>query len=365
MDARYQPVPDRLLEVRTEGDLRDARDFINRLIHDGTVTAAELTRKTDIKQSAISALRNDKWKGKRGTELTTASTLCRALNTIIRQKDADAARVDGFIKTKVAEAIYQRAHLVKMMRAMGVIVMPAGSGKTMALRALLDEYPGSVLLTANVTRTSVRAFLQMWARAIGRVESGLSADIQDQIVNALVRSDRLIMIDECHKLPIQVLDVIREIWDAAQIPILMSATPTFVERLHSRRVGASSRELLDQLSSRVAFVKDFTELCASEDSPGGSVSTIEDVKRIFSRGKIRLASDGARYLFELSQYPAAGGLRRCRMLVDMATTIFMGESILTAGMLDRVLRDSFGAELASSVREACRMATGERVASAG
>jgi len=357
MDARFQPVPDRLMNVRSEEDLRDARDLINRLIHDGTVTAAELSRKTTIKASAISALRNDKWKGKRGTELSTASALCKALNAILRQKDMDAERVDGFIKTKIAEAIYYRANLVKSMRSMGVVVLPAGSGKTMALRALLDMEPGSILLTANVTRTSVRMFLQLWARALGRTEWGQSADVQDRIINALVRSDRLVMIDECHKLPIQVLDVIREIWDAAQVPLLMAATPTFIERMNSRRVGATTRELLDQLSSRVAFVKDFSELCQEDDGgKSGYLTTIDDVLRIFNRGKVRLSKDGARFMFELAHYPAGGGLRRCRMVFDMARVVFRDERALTAEMLEYVVRDSFGIELATSVRDACGVA---------
>lgn len=365
MDARFQPIPDRLMNVRNEEDLRDARDLINRLISDGTVTAAELARKTTVKASAISALRNDKWKGKRGTELSTASTLCRSLNGILRQKDADAERVDGFVKTKVAEAIYSLAHLVTTMRSMGVIVMPAGAGKTMTLRALLDMYPGSILLTAAVTRTSVRMFLQMWARALGRTEWGQSADVQDRIVNALVRSDRLVMIDECHKLPIQVLDVIREIWDAAQVPILMAATPTFIERLHSRRVGAASRELLDQLSSRVAFVKDFTELCGEDDGTGGYLSSVQDVLKIFNRGKVRLSKDGARYLFQLAHWPAGGGFRRCRMVFDMAVIIFKEKTELTAADLDHVVRYAFGVELATSIHDACEARTPERAASAG
>ncbi len=221
-DARKQPVGDEAMNVTSKEGLVKARAEVNAAIHDGTVTAAELARRTGIKAAAISQFRADKWLGKKATEATTASKLANAVNQLRRQREADESQVGGFVKTSVARGIFGIVQYVVKRRWIGIFVIPAGSGKTITLQQVHEDTAGSILLTVTRTRASVKAFLQVWARALGLDEHGTAQALQDAIVSRMVRSDRLVIIDEAHKLQVPCLDVVREIYDEAAIPIIMA-----------------------------------------------------------------------------------------------------------------------------------------------
>ncbi len=340
VDARLQPIEDDLTDIKTEQGLAKARNLVNRAIDEGYVTAATLSRRTNIKPSAISAFRTDSWTGKQGTLLTTASMLTRAVNQLLRQRMADQRRIDGFVKTKVVRAIYDIAQYVTKRRMIGAFVIPAGSGKTVTLEQLNDEIPGSVLLTVTRTCSSVKAFLQSWARALGLDEIGNAARIQNTVTNNLIRSDRLIMIDEVHKLQVPCLDVIREIYDMAQVPILLAGTPSFYKTLTTRRVGAVSSELMDQLYSRVGIFRDLTESASSGKGKDAVLFTREDIRKVFARGNVRLSRDGEDFLFRLANHPGSGALRVCRDLVQMVIDLYPGEEVTAA-----LLKSAFATRL--------------------
>lgn len=95
----------------------------------------------------------------------------------------------------------------------------------MALDALEIETPGAILITVKRSRSTVKSFLQLWIRKLGGDESGRTEDIQDRICSSLQGTNRLMLIDEAHKLSIAALDVVREIWDEVRIRIVMAATP--------------------------------------------------------------------------------------------------------------------------------------------
>lgn len=340
-DARVQPIEDELMDVKTTEGLAAARDLINRSIHDGLVTASDLARCTGAKSTAISALRNDKWKGSPGTQCTLASQLCKAINQIVRQRQADVSRIDGFVRTGVAEAIFAMKEYAVKRRMMVAFVIPAGCGKTMALEAIAEDTPGSILLTVKRARTSIKSFLQMWARALGIDERGRAEDLQDLIIARLMRSDRLTLIDEAHKLQVQTLDAIREIWDETRVPIVFSGTPSFKSTLTSQRVGTIQRELLDQLYSRIGMFRDLSEMASDRQDDPGMLVTIADIQKLFARGRVRLSKDGADFLMKLANTPAAGGLRVCRDLVQIVIDLYE-PNVITAELLQQALATRVG-----------------------
>ena len=343
MDARVQPLKDELLDIKTERDLELAREFVNQRIGEGFVSSAQLHRRTGAKQSAISAFRNKKWKGAKGTLYTLASDLCKAINAIQRQRQDDQTRIDGYVNTRVAEQIWSVAEYTRKRRLIGAVVLPAGAGKTITLQALRDATPGSILLTATRTRCRPRSFLQSWARLLGVGEHGRAEDIQDRIMRRMSDSDRLVLIDECHKLPVVTLDVIREIWDECHIPIVLAGTPSFKTTLTSTRAGTVERELLDQLYSRVGVFRELSDLVGQGAGDGPELlATVEDIKKLFARGRVRLSRDGVDFLYRLANSPAAGELRRCKDIVQMAADMYAGETV-TAQLLQGCLDATIGA----------------------
>lgn len=158
-----------------------------------------------------SEFKNKKWaKFKPGTLATTASMLAKAVNNVIREREAEQTEVGGFVSTRLAEAIFDIVQYAMKRRQIAVFLVPAGSGKSMALNALEIETPGAVLITVKRSRSTIKSFLQLWARQLGKNETGRAEDIQDRIVECLQGSSRLMLIDEAHKLTVAALDAARE-----------------------------------------------------------------------------------------------------------------------------------------------------------
>lgn len=343
MDRRTDPVGTWAMnrDVHNDSDLREARDYINHAKSQKLVTAAELARRTGIKESAISAFCTDKWKGSKGTLYSTATMLAKAVTQLVKQRQADETKIGGFVYTRIARAIWDVVEYAIKRRMIGVFVIPAGCGKTMALDAIHDDKPGSLLVTVTGTRAARKPFLQSLSRALGLSESGRAEDLQDAVIERLRGSDRLVMVDEAHKLQVAALDTIREIWDAGKVPIILAGTPTFLQSLTSRRVGSLHAEILDQLSSRVGISRDLTDLATTTGGDPERLFTTEDIRKVFHRGGVRLTRDGEEFLCRLANTPGAGALRKCADLVQIVVDLYPKEPV-TAARLRDALRMKLG-----------------------
>lgn len=356
-DARTNPIPEHVMDVRTKEGLNEARQLIQHAINQGWTTQADLARRTGYKPSAISEFKNNKWgKRKAGIEATVASDLAKAINQILRERDAKDTEVAGFVKIRVAEAIFDIVQYAIKRRRISVFVIPAGSGKTMALRALKIEIPGAILITVKRARGTVKSFLQLWARELGLGESGRAEDIQDRIVKTVAGTNRLMLIDEAHKLSVPALDAIREIWDEARIPIIMAATPVLHQTITGQRIGSQAVELMDQFYSRVAMFRDLTNLDNPETGDPEPRVSIEDIRKVFARGHVRLAKDGVRFLCRLANTNGAGGLRVCVDLVQIVVDLYPGD-VITSKLLGDAMVTRLGIKEAGFRMETAEIAT--------
>jgi len=341
-NARRCEVDPSLLDVHTPDDLARARALVTNVLAQKTVTQHQLAKRTGIKPSAISAFVNDKWgKGSQGTLYTTASELAKAVDQFLKQRDAEQTSIEGFVWTRFAQEVDSLAKYVMKRRKIGAFVAPAGSGKSAVLWVLKEAVPGAVLVVVLKCRSSVKAFLQLWARSLGLQEHGRAEDIQDRIVSCLAGSDRLVLVDEAHKLQVATLDVIREVWDQVRIPILLAGTPSFYTTLTSRRVGVQNSELMDQLYSRVAIYRNLSSLENPETGDPERLFTVEDIRKVFARGCVRLVKDGVDFLCRVANNTGSGGLRTCADLVQVVVDLFPGEPV-TAAHLDKVLKLKLG-----------------------
>jgi len=339
-DARMNPIPDHVMDVQSKESLDEAHALVDRALTTGLITAVALARRAGCKPRAISEFRNRKWdKFSPGTLATLASTLAKAINAILREREAAKTAVGGYVSIRMAQAIQGVVSYAIKRKKIAAFLVPAGCGKTMALLALRYEIPGAILITVTRLRGTVKSFLQVWARPLGLNETGRAEDIQDRITKHLAGSGRLVMIDEAHKLSLAAIDVLREIWDDVQIPIVLAATPCLQQTLTSQRVGTSAAELMDQVSSRIGMFRDLTELDNSTgDGPAQRVN-VADMRKLYARGGVRLARDGVDFLCKIANSPGTGGLRTCTDLVQTAVDLYPAEEI-TAALLYGIARDT-------------------------
>ncbi len=327
-DARRHIVEQRLKDVRSPEELERVREIGNNLQTQGVITQRDLAREVGRKKaSQISEFLSRKWKGAAGSEYTLASELAKAIDVLLLRKEAEASAVGGFVTTRFAEAVFTLAHYAVKRGVMAAFGAPAGLGKSMALRALADEFPGAVLVTTTSKRGAPHPFLRGWARGLGLPEDGRAEDIQDRITDCLIASSRLQLIDEAHKLQVGTLDIVREVWDATKVPMLLAGTPAFYKTLTVRKAGTHHYELMDQLYSRIGIYRDLSVLEDPETGDPDRIVTPEDVRKVFNRGRVRLLRDGVDFLCQLANLPAGGGLRTCASLVQTVVDLWPDEEI--------------------------------------
>ena len=270
-------------------------------------------------------------------------------------------RCHGFVKTSVAEAIYAICQYAVKRRRIAAFTLSPGNGKTMALRQIAEEIPGAVLITVRKTRSAPKSFLQAWSRALRLRESGRAEDLQDRLTARLAGSDRLTLVDECHKLGTNTLNLIREVFDETRTPFVLSGTPSFYQTLTSKRIHENASELMTQLFSRVGIFRNLDELAGagSETGEPERLHTAEDIHKVFARQHVRLVRNGIDFLVNLANTPAAGGLRLCRDLVQLVIDLYPGESV-TAEKLSKALVSKLGPrEVGFRMDQASRVSAGD------
>jgi len=242
----------------------------------------------------------------------------RTLNNWVEQHARQqAVKLKGkFVSTKVAGDILSVARMVRENQTMGIVFGPTGIGKTRCAQSLNDTFVGSILLTIThgvyrpaglvrllVDTLGVRGVFAMAGRT--RFQNQF-----ERVVDRLRDSSRLILIDEAHKLHDDSLELLREIHDQTECPILLFATKELQDRI--RRTADPDA---GQLRSRFDIEFALTQGVDASRGDKKKLFTAEDIRQLYEQAPIRLSPDATRYLQDVANRFGEGSLRRCRILL--------------------------------------------------
>ena len=215
----------------------------------------------------------------------------------------------------------------------------------MTLQAIRSETPGAVYYSIASAGRSQRAVLEGLAGALRM--SGLkvgAAQLFQQIAALLKGTDRLIIIDECHKLcgrkNDDALHMLRDLHDATGCPMVWAGNGRLAKYIREGKTDGN--DPIDQVYGRISWWLDLTEKARGGGAgDGGRLYTVEDIQRVFAASKIRLLPDAARYLADLANDPSMGCLRMAKNLVAMAMVAAKDQPI-TAAILRAIQRERLG-----------------------
>lgn len=260
-----------------------------------------------------------------------------------------APKPAGFVKTKVAGQIYGLAKWVQEINAIGCAHGPAGIGKTITVLAIKAETPGSIYIrvaTAGQSKLSVLESLAAAARVTG-VKLTSNA-LYLALVEALKGTNRLIIIDEVHKLEgkrkDEALHCLRDLHDDTECPMLWVGMSNIADYI---QMGKAKFEPLDQLFSRIKYWLNLRDVATQSDG-GPGLYTVEDIRKWINAQKIRVTDDAIRYLQMLANTPGMGGLRTCDGLIRIAVRLSakFGEKPIDAHILREIRGEQLGARAA-------------------
>lgn len=274
------------------------------------------------------------------------------------QRKADAApRPTQYIETSVAQEIKTVADAAIQLRTIGLIYggETSGVGKTMAMKAIAEEKPGAIYISIEEVAASTTGVLHAIARAMKISEGHPNPTLFEMIKLRLAGTSRLLIVDEIQKLCGAKKDkpfhVLADLHSKTEAPHLWGGTSDIVAYLdRGQERGAIP---LAQIRRRIGIRRDLLERTRDrgDGGKGQPLYTIDEIRKVFAKNKMRLAPDGAKYLWMLACLPDSGALGVCKNVVVLATTVMepKGVTVLTAEMLRSAHRELTSSRAFSSL----------------
>jgi hypothetical protein len=163
------------------------------------------------------------------------------------QKASPYKRPD-FCLTNISKKILAVLRAAELHQDMGVVVGPAGIGKTATLLQFRKKSRSSILVCADVTSRSVGAILDLISAQLpGCHRQGRNSTFLARIVEYLRDSRRLLVIDEAHFLSWESFEACRKLHDSAGIGVVFVGQPLIFDQMR----GGRRAFMWDQLYSRI------------------------------------------------------------------------------------------------------------------
>lgn len=178
-----------------------------------------------------------------------------------------------FVNTSIVEDVYDVARVCHVDGEIGVCCGEPGVGKTYAVKKYTIENTDVILIEADLGYTTKVLFSEIHKK-LGFDGLGTIHNMLQDIITKLKSSGRLIIIDEAEHLPYKALDLLRRIYDKANIGILLVGMPRLIMNLRGEKRQYA------QLFSRVGIATKLTGLTQS-DTKEIIRSVLPDCRDIF------------------------------------------------------------------------------------
>lgn len=248
----------------------------------------------------------------------------RAINQWMEDEAVARAfrRPDGFVETEVVTKMLAAMKMARTQGTMALIHGPAGVGKTMTAEAAATVFQGSIYVRVMQATRRGPGLIAEIATLLGLSTRNSGWRVQKSVIDELKGTNRMLIIDEVHQLHEKGYEAVRDLHDAAGIPIILIGTVDACKHV------TDITQHFGQFSSRIAVRCDITEEALRPNSPKPLFS-LDEVMRVFDGGKVRLSRDGGRYLQMIANVPGLGGLRICDriMRVVYSITSLHGQSV--------------------------------------
>jgi DNA transposition AAA+ family ATPase len=263
-----------------------------------------------------------------------------------------------FVWTNVALEIKSVASYALDFKKMALVYGPdsAGVGKTTALHAIHQELGPrrSSLVTIDKVDASPTGLLSKIARSLHVGDTGSCNMRFRRIVDHLIGRSHLLMIDQIHNLRGAKDDrpfyILADIFDATGTAQLWCGTADLVGYLN-RQQRRTSDESLAQIRRRLFPCVDLMESLRGSDGGGDRLVTVEQVREMFARNKLKLTNAAARFLCELCNQPDSGGVGLCVQILEYATMMAGIKNLgsIDVPLLKEALRRGFSPQRADAL----------------
>lgn len=300
----------------TDSQRNEIRTALDAFMAEHKLTQADVAKAIGQSATYVSNLLT------RATSLppATRDQILRDLNNWLDReaRARDSQRPGDFVSTAPARRLIALAERLTERADMALAFGPAGIGKTTTIEAITAEIPTAIAVGVDHDSRYPTGLLTKIFNAISRKKRAGGVRLAE-VIDKLRKPERvathnLLILDEAHKLADRSIVVLAELHDKARCSILFVGTIDL-----KRRLATDDEPELGQISSRVGMRIALAPELAGTDGTRGERAcfTVEEIRKLFSRGKVKLHRDAARMLANIAN-SQRGTLRRVSRLFDWA-----------------------------------------------
>lgn len=299
---------------------------LRKFIKDHKLNQVEVARMLGVGISRLNRFLNNKYEGRLDELINKSLQLIES----ITRKDS-RARNQPFIQTTVAKAIetliIQTEAFSDVEGGIGLVIGDGGHGKSHCLREYAEANKNTVYIELDDAMTSTTMFAEI-AKKLKLDSSGSLASVTRRLIEALECRHIVIMLDETSGLTVNQLNQLRQIIVVkARCPLILAGNYDLLKTV-MQPTTRRGFESLDQFTSRLSYILKLDELASSRD---GGLYTVEDIRKLYQYGGIRLTNDAIGILCRISRTPRSGRLRTCSHIIAVLHT---SRKVLNSGVID-------------------------------
>lgn len=288
----------------------------------------EFARMIGVGTAQLNQFLKNKYKGKLDTIINKVLNLMESMGRKER-------RVKGVehVQTSVAKGI---AALITRTEAfsddegkIGLLIGDGGHGKSHCLRQYAQANKNTIYVELDSAMTSTTMFAEI-AKALKIDSSGTLGNITRRLIESLLPRRSILMLDEASWLSVHQLDQLRQIISIkSKCPMILAGNKDLFETVMQKN-SRRGYESLDQFTSRLSYILNLDEKGSNKD---GGLYTVEDIRKLYEYGGIRLTGDAVNTLRKICRSPRSGRLRTCTNII---LALHISPQIIASGVIDSV-----------------------------
>ena len=219
------------------------------------LSQARAAHEVGISDAALSQWLANKY---RGDEAAVESKIQRWLDARA-ERAALATRLPeapSWVKTPTAQRILAGLSYAQMAGDIAVVYGGAGLGKSVAARRYASSHPNVWVATMTAVSRSLTPCLERVAVACGlRSANARPWRLEAELVDRLIGSHGLLVIDEAQQLETRALEALRGLHDATGVGVALVGSEWLYARLTGGRRAADYAQLFSRIGKRVRLTR--------------------------------------------------------------------------------------------------------------
>jgi DNA transposition AAA+ family ATPase len=320
LEREARLVTERMPMDATELNAREKARSLREFMKARGYTQALIAERIGMSSGVISSFLKGDYKGDVPALINKVVDLINSVTSRERR-----IRNKPYIKTTVAKCI---GDLIAQTIAfsqdqgegkIGLVIGDSGHGKSTCLRQYAIAHENAIYVEMRTTMTARSLFAQLAIHPrIGEGEDGSLDNIAERLIINLRKREVVIIIDEASGVTVTQLNQLRTvIVVSACCPLILAGNRYLMDTVmqQSTRRGFES---LDQFRGRLMRILNLDAMAAEKD--GGGIYTVEDIRKLYEYGGVRLMPDAIKLLRRICLCPQTARLWTCGHIISALLT---------------------------------------------